>query len=101
MVNQDWQHHEPEPVHLALALLDAACAEWGAPVGSPCPQVAPFCNHLAGGPGGLCAAVGSTRLASLVALKCQAGTTYWVSSSIMHLVGRLLVGSWQSTGWGS
>lgn len=41
---------------------------------------------------------GSMRLASLVALKCQAGTARWASSSIMHLVGQPLAGRWQSTG---
>lgn len=48
--------------------------------------------------GGLCTAAGSARLASLVALKCQAGTARWASSSIMHVVGRPPAGSWQSTG---
>lgn len=50
-----------------------------------------------GARGGLCAAAGSMRPASLVALKCQAGTARWASTSIMHLVGRPPVGSWQST----
>ena len=81
--------------------LDAACDEWGAWVGSPCPQVPFPCNHGAGGLGGLCVAAGRTRLASLVALKCQAGTACWASSSIMHLPGRPLAGNWQTTGRGS
>lgn len=54
-----------------------------------------------GGGGSLCAAAGSMRLASLVVLKCQAGTACRASLSIMHLVGRTPVGSWQSTGQGS
>ena len=48
-------------------------------------------------PRGLCTAAGSTRLASLVTLKCQVGPACWASSSIMYLVGRPLVGSSQST----
>lgn len=43
----------------------------------PCPQIVSLSHPGARGAGDLCAAAGSTRVASLIPLKCQAARARW------------------------
>lgn len=63
----DWQPSQSEPIHLAVAVL--AAVEWGL-TGCPVPRGFLAIISEPEAPGGLCAAAGSTGLASLVTLEC-------------------------------